>query len=52
MPTVCDPDYAARWLASIWCEPDVQQTLGIHLDVQPELTPHVVPNPGNGAKAA
>ena len=42
------PDYAARWLASIWCEPDVQAVLGIGPDpaVQPELPLHVVPSPG------
>jgi ribonucleoside-diphosphate reductase alpha chain len=45
------PDYAARWLASIWCQPDAQQALGIHPDpaIQPELPLHVIPTAGNGA---
>jgi ribonucleoside-diphosphate reductase alpha chain len=45
------PDYAARWLASIWCQPDIQQALGIRPDpeVQPELPLHVVPTPGSDA---
>jgi ribonucleoside-diphosphate reductase alpha chain len=44
------PDYAARWLASIWCEPELQAELGIRPDpeIQPELPLHIVPSPGNG----
>jgi ribonucleoside-diphosphate reductase alpha chain len=46
------PDYAARWLASIWCDPDEQAELGIRPDpaVQPELPLHIVPSTGNGGE--
>jgi hypothetical protein len=39
------PDYAARWLASIWCEPEVQAALGIRPDPAVQPSCHCTSSP-------